>query len=109
MRTTCSEVSKCFFCDSTEGDLYKLLAFQLERKVWQCATILEGNTLLGKLSAGVMIAKDAMYHSKCLLALYRRSKQKSCVLDDNKLQMEIKDIYFNFPLLATYVKLESEN
>ena len=84
MRTICSEVSKYLFRDSAEGDLYKLLAFQLERKVWQCATILEGNTLLGKLSAGVMIAKDAMYHSKCLLALYKRSKQKSFVLDDNK-------------------------
>ena len=31
-----------------------------------------------------MTKKDAMYHSKCLLALYRRLKQKSCVLDDNK-------------------------
>ena len=109
MRTICSEVSKYLFRDSAEGDLYKLLAFQLERKVWQCATILEGNTLLGKISAGVMIAKDAMYHSKCLLALYRRSKQKSFVLDDNKPQMEIKDIYLNFPILPTYIKLESEN
>ena len=31
-----------------------------------------------------MTAKDAIYHSKRLLTLYRRSKQKSCVLDDNK-------------------------
>ena len=45
--------------------------------------MLEDSTLLGKFSAGVMIAKDAMYHSKCLLVLYRRSKQKSCVLDGN--------------------------
>ena len=82
MRTTCSEVSKCFFCDSTGGDLHKVLTFQFKRKVKQCATILEGSSLLGKLSAGVMIAKDTMYHSKCLSALYRRSKQKSCVLDD---------------------------
>ena len=32
--------------------------------------------------------KDAMYHSKCLLALYRRSNQKSCVLDDNENDFE---------------------
>ena len=73
---------KMFFCDSTEDDLHKVLTIQLERKVKHCATILEGNILLGKRSAGVMTKKDAMYHSKCLLALYRRSKQKSCVLDD---------------------------
>ena len=74
MRATCSEVSKCFFCNSAEGDLHKVLTFQLERKVKQCATILEDNTLLGKLGAGDMVVKDAMYHSKCLLALYKRSK-----------------------------------
>ena len=38
----------------------------------QCITILEDNTLLGKPSAGDMVAKDAIYHS--LLALYRRLK-----------------------------------
>ena len=57
MRTTCSEVSKCFFSDSTEGDLHKVLTFQLERKVKHCATILEDNTLLGERSAGVYDCK----------------------------------------------------
>ena len=70
----------------------------------------------------VMIAKEVMYHSKCLLALYGRSEQKSCVFDDNendfenqvhgqvlaelalymKLQMKIKDILFFF--LIFYIK-----
>ena len=54
----------------------------------QCITILEDNTLLGKLSDGDMIAKDAMYHS--LLVLYRRSKQKACVLDDMKMTSKNK-------------------
>ena len=43
---------------------------------------------MGKLSAGDMIAKDVMYHSKCLLALYGRSKQKSFVFDDNENDFE---------------------
>ena len=68
----------------TEGGLHNVLIFQLQRKVKQYATILKDNTLLGKLRAGDMIAKAAMHHSKCLLTLYRRSKQKSCVLDDNE-------------------------
>ena len=84
MRTASSEVSKCFFCDSTGSDLYEVLIFQLERRVKQCATIVEDNTLFGKFSAGDITAKDAMSCSKCLLALYRRSKQKSCVLDGSE-------------------------
>ena len=86
MRTRSSEYQYAFYCDSTEGDFHKALTFQLQRKVKQCATILEDNTLLGKLSAGNTIVKDAMYHS--LLALYRRLKQKSCVLDDNENDFE---------------------
>ena len=39
-----------------------------------------------------MIAKDVMYHSKCRFALYRRSKQKSCVLNDNEKDFE-KQVY----------------
>ena len=35
-----------------------------------------------------MIAKDTVYHSKYLLYLYRRLKQKSCVLDDNENDFE---------------------
>ena len=114
----------------TEGGLHNVMIFQLQRKVKQYATILKDNTLLGKLRAGDMIAKAAMHHSKCLLTLYRRSKQKSCVLDDNenyfekqiqdqvlaelhviwkKLQMKIKNIYLNFSILPTYIKLELEN
>ena len=88
MRTTSSEVLKCFFCDSTENDLHKVLEFQLERKVQQCATILEDNTLSGNLSVGDMIAKHAMYYSKCILVLYRRWKQRSCVPDDDENDLE---------------------
>ena len=61
------------------------------QKVKQCATILEDNSVkkkMGKLSAGDMTAKDAMYYSKCLLALCRRSRQKSCVLDGNENDFE---------------------
>ena len=68
---------KCFFCDSSDGDLHRVLTFQLERKVKQCAVILEDMVLLGKLIVGDMIAQDAMYYTNCLLTLYRKSSQKS--------------------------------
>ena len=39
------------------------------QKVRQCARILEDTFLLGKRSGGDMVALDAMYHAKCLIAL----------------------------------------
>ena len=116
------------FFYSTEGDIHKALTFQLERMVKQCVIILEDNTLLAKPNAGDIIVKDVIYHSH--LALYRRSKQKSFVLDDNEndfkkqiydqvplelaLYMEqtankIMGIYLKLSILPTYIKLESEN
>ena len=63
MRSSNVSRKKCFFCDSCVGDLHRVLTFELERMVKQCATILEDNILLGKLSVGDMIARDAMYVS----------------------------------------------
>ena len=37
---------------------------------------MEDNDFIGKLSAGDMIALDAMYHSTCLLNLYKECNQK---------------------------------
>ena len=102
MRTRSSEGLVCFFCDSTEGDIHKALTFQLERMVKQCATILEDNKLLGKPNAGDIIVKDVIYHSH--LVLYRRSKQKSFVLDDNENDFK-KQIHDQVPLeLALYMQ-----
>ena len=79
-----SEKVKCFFCDSSEGTLHRVLKFQLDKRVRKCATILEEVDLLGKLNSGDMIACDAMHHSPCLLDLYRKSygKENETVFDD---------------------------
>ena len=90
------------FCDSTEGDIHKALTCELERMVKQCAIILEDNTLLGKPNAGDVIVKDVIYHSH--LVLYRRSKQKPFVLDDNENDLK-KQINGQVPLeLALYME-----
>ena len=70
-RTTNDSIAKGFFCDSSDRTLHQVLTFQLEKHVRKCENILEDNALLGQLSAGDMIALDAMYHSTCLLNLYR--------------------------------------
>ena len=70
------QVSKCFFCDKTEGSLRKAMTFELEKRVRKCASILNDNVLLGKLSSGDLIAQEAVYHPTCLLSLYRTSRKK---------------------------------
>ena len=60
MRSKTSNLSKCIFCDSTEGELHKVSTFPLEKKVRPCATVLNDHILLGKLSVGDMMAQDAM-------------------------------------------------
>ena len=75
-RTTDDSIAKCFFSDSSDGTLHKVLTFQLEKRVRKSANILEDNALLGKPSPGDMIVLDALYHSTCLLNLYRESNQK---------------------------------
>ena len=65
--------------------------FPLEKKVRQCATVLKGHILLGKLSVGDMMAQDAVYHKNCTLALYRKAKLKNPEneTDSNKTEKQI--------------------
>ena len=101
-RTTNDSIAKCFFSDSSDGTLHKVLIFQLEKHVRKCANILEDNALLGKPSPGDMIALDALYHSTCLLNLYRESNQKKTEVtyDDT-----VKQIHWQvFSELAQYME-----
>ncbi len=66
----------CLFCNKSEGSLHRASSSRLDRRVRKCALILEDALLLGKLSAGDMIAIDAMYHAKCLTALYNKANRK---------------------------------
>ena len=51
--------------------------FGIDLKVRQCATILQDEQLLAKLSAGDLIAQDALYHLECLVSLYNKAREKN--------------------------------
>ncbi|MES9881624.1 MAG: hypothetical protein ABW185_12160, partial [Sedimenticola sp.] len=74
--------NSCFFCGTgpESGDLRKASMFRLHRRVKQCAELLGDSLLLAKLSAGDMMAQDAIYHVKCLSLLYRKAER--CKADD---------------------------
>ena len=64
----------CFFCGKGKPwNLHRASTFKLDKKVRECAMTLQDFDLLAKLSEGDMIAQDAMYHSLCLLAFYKKA------------------------------------
>lgn len=67
------DVQACYFCEETTGKLHRVSTFKVDANVRECAALLNDSKLLGKLSAGDMMAFDAMYHSKCLTMLYRKA------------------------------------
>ena len=66
----------CFFCDGTTGDFHKAETMSLDTRVRKIATELQDRTVLAKLSAGDMIAIDAVYHLKCLTSYYNKHRSQ---------------------------------
>ena len=72
---TSSDVNlRCLFCDKcTDGPLHQVTTFDVDCRVRKCANTLQDSKLLAKLSAGDLIALEARYHARCLVALYNRA------------------------------------
>ena len=76
-RSTDTEVRQgCFFCEETSGELHRASTLNLDENVRESARILNDTLLLGKLSDGDMVARDAMYHTQCLSKLYKRAARE---------------------------------
>ena len=54
----------------------KASTLNLVLHVREAALLLEDTALLAKLSAGDLVAQDAVYHAHCLSALYIRARDK---------------------------------
>ena len=73
--------ASCFLCgQAADNDgLQEVTTFQVDQRVCECAACAEltgDSMLLAKLFSGDMIvALEAKYHSKCLLALYHRARK----------------------------------
>ena len=65
---TTSDTS-CFFCGKSGTEtLHEVATFQVDTRVRKCAAQVGDNELMARLSMGDMVALEAKYHSKCLLA-----------------------------------------
>ena len=78
--------SRCFFCDEPAGPagLHNASTYDFDRSVRKCALQLEDTALLAKLSSRDMIATEAKYHSRCLVALRNRARSISSVCVDDQ-------------------------
>ena len=71
---TTSDAS-CFFCgESGTETLHGVATYQVDTCIRKCAAQVGDNELLARLSMGDVVALEAKYNSKCLLALYYRAK-----------------------------------
>ena len=78
----------CFFCgESCTETLHGIATYQVDARARKCAAQVVDNKILARLSMGAMVALEAKYHSKCLLALYYRAK--TTVEAESKLTMKV--------------------
>ena len=73
---------QCFFCEKNDfaSNLRLASTLELDKKVRECAILLNDGKLVAKLSTGDLIAIEAKYHAACLVKLYNRARplQKQC-------------------------------
>lgn len=65
----------CLFCESgSVGDpMSQVCTFGVCAKIRKCAETLQDSEMLGKLSEGDLIAREAKYHARCLVNFYSRA------------------------------------
>ena len=75
--SSCLPENHCFFCDSADSttNLHSASTLEVDRKVRECANLLNDGKLISKMSVGDLIAVEAKYHAKCLVSLYNRARQ----------------------------------
>src|SRR6218665_2176239 len=68
---------KCFFCESCNDTekLWQVRTLGVDSRVRECASVLNDVHLLSKLSEGDLIAREAKYHARCLVAFYNRASR----------------------------------
>lgn len=71
-----SPQSHCFFCEEHDSptNLHSASTLEVDKKIRDCAVLLNDSKLIAKLSAGDLIAIEAKYHARCLVGLYNRAR-----------------------------------
>ncbi len=81
----------CIFCEkfaSLSNPLHEAMTKMISERVKRCATKVHDEHLLSKVSSGDLVASEAKYHAKCLVALYNAAERmKSNIQEDRTIEM----------------------
>lgn len=91
----------CFLCEKPDeiSNFRQVRNKNLNQNIEEAAKYLKRSDLLSKVSAGDLIAKDAIYHLRCLNKLYRDYDQKKKKMMTNQSTIRTRAIWF----LPSYV------
>ena len=68
-------IPACFICEESDDRIFhNVSTLGLDDRVRECASLLNDEKLLAKLSGGDLIALEAKYHTHCLSTLYRKAQ-----------------------------------
>ena len=65
----------CFFCQEEHGKLHQATTFKLHFRVLNTARLLNEVEIINKLTERDMMAREAFYHSECLIRFYDKGKE----------------------------------
>ena len=93
--------SHCFFCESSDiqANLHSACTLEVDRRVRECALLVNDNRLIGKLASGDMVAIEAKYYAKCLDGLYNQARKLKFSLKSENASsykpIDIKELAFS--------------
>lgn len=104
LRSSCVNKESCFFCGQAADtdSLHEASTFQIDHRVRECAELVQDTLLLGKLSMGDMVALEAKYHTKCLVALYNRARKVKADTQQGGTDIDVHG--FVFAELVMYIE-----
>ena len=86
--TSLDNAATCFTCDeccSRKNPLHNVSTLGLDARVRKCASVLQDEKLLAKLSAGDLVPLEAKYHASCLALLYKKAARDEEEEDEMKM------------------------
>ena len=92
------KILQCFFCEKNDlaSNLRLASTLELDKKVRECAILLNDSKLIAKLSTGDLIAIEAKYHAACLVKLYNRARplKKQCSNATDSSSVDLEEVAF---------------
>jgi hypothetical protein len=89
---------QCFFCDKQDSpdNLHCASTLEVDRRVRDCARLLNDSSLIAKLSTGDLIAIEAKYHANCLVSLYNKTRpiRKESSKSSDELPVDVEELAF---------------